>query len=69
MSLGEFERLLRRELRIRPPSWPVYVDGDPDLEWGEVVRAIDVIRGSHGEVVILPVKAPRLESKDNRRKR
>jgi len=58
MSLNEFGPQLLWELRIRPSSWPVYVDGDPDLEWGEVVSVIDVIRGCHGEVVMLPLDEP-----------
>ncbi len=45
--------LLDRGLLRRPPEWPVYVQGDRDLEWGEVLRAVDVIRGKQAQVVLL----------------
>jgi biopolymer transport protein ExbD len=44
---------LRRELRLRPPDWPVYVDGDRNMEWGHTVAAIDVLQGLHRQVVLL----------------
>jgi biopolymer transport protein ExbD len=48
---------LRRELRLRPPDWPVYVDGDRDMEWGRAVEAIDVIQGLHAQVVLLTARS------------
>ena len=45
--------VLRKELRQRPPDWPVYVQGDPELEWRQVAEAIDEIRGEQAEVVLL----------------
>jgi biopolymer transport protein ExbD len=44
---------LRRELWRRPPNWPVYLDGDPDMDWGNAVQAMDVIQGLHAQVVLL----------------
>ncbi len=44
---------LHQELSLRPPNWPVYVEGDPDLEWRQVAEAIDAVRGQQGEVVLL----------------
>ena len=49
----DFDTVLRKELATRPPSWPVYVEGDPDLEWRAVVRVIDEIRGFNARVVLL----------------
>jgi hypothetical protein len=49
----DFGPLLRKELPRRPPNWPVYLEGDPEMEWGQAVRAIDIIRGLHAEVVLL----------------
>jgi len=49
----DFPALLRKELDRRPPDWPVYVDGDPGLEWRSVAEAIDAIRGQGAEVVLL----------------
>ncbi len=49
----DFETVLRKTLKLRPPSWPVYLDGDPNMEWGWAVRAIDRIRGLQAEVVLL----------------
>jgi hypothetical protein len=48
--------LLKKELSRRPPDWPVYVDGDPDLEWQYPAEAIDAIRGLHAEVILLTTR-------------
>ncbi|MGO9095826.1 MAG: ExbD/TolR family protein [Bryobacteraceae bacterium] len=54
--------VVQKELNRRPPHWPVYVEGDPDLMWGSVGHAIDIIRGANGEVVLLgsATASPRL---------
>jgi hypothetical protein len=44
---------LRIELKQRPPNWPVYLEGDPEMNFGDAVAAIDIIRGLHAEVVLL----------------
>jgi hypothetical protein len=49
----DFGNLLQRELRHRPPSWPVYLEGDRDLQWCYAVEVIDKIRGFHIEAVLL----------------
>jgi biopolymer transport protein ExbD len=49
----EFDIFLRSELTSRPPDWPVYVEGDPYLEFEKVAKAIDVIRAAGAEVVLL----------------
>jgi biopolymer transport protein ExbD len=49
----EFPAVVQKELKRRPPNWPVYVEGDPDLDWQWVAMAIDTIRGLHGEVSLL----------------
>jgi hypothetical protein len=49
----DFDTVLRKGLDTRPPSWPVYVEGDPNLEWRAVVGAIDEIRGFNAKVVLL----------------
>ena len=57
---GDLDKVLREGLAIRPPTWPVYVEGAPDLEWGAVAKVIDELRGSHVEVVLLA--CPRIPS-------
>jgi hypothetical protein len=55
-TLASWESLpsvLREQLRTRPRSWPVYFSADNDLNWQEVVRAIDIIKGEHVRVVLL----------------
>ncbi len=47
------DAVLRTELSRRPPNWPVYVDGNPDLEWKDVAPAIDALRGLGAEVVLV----------------
>jgi hypothetical protein len=48
-----FDSLLKKELPRRPPNWPVYLEGDPEIEWRDAARAIDMIRGSQAQVVLL----------------
>jgi biopolymer transport protein ExbD len=45
----DLDTVLHKEMSRRPPDWPVYVEGDPDLEWRQVVEAIDAIRGAPAE--------------------
>ena len=49
----DFSAVLHTELSRRPPDWPVYVEGDPDLEWRQVAEVIDAIRGAGADVVLL----------------
>lgn len=53
VSREDFDSALGKELRIRPPDWPVYVEGDPELDWREVATIIDRVRGHHAEVILL----------------
>jgi biopolymer transport protein ExbD len=48
-----FGVVLRAELNRRPPDWPVYLEGDRDLEFSTVAHAIDAIRAARAEVVLL----------------
>jgi hypothetical protein len=36
-----------------PPHWPIYLDGDPAMQWRDAVEAIDVIRGLGAGVIPL----------------
>jgi len=47
--------VLTEELKVRP-EWVVYVEGDRDLQWDDVVKAIDTIRGVHARAVLLGSK-------------
>lgn len=49
----DFDAVLRKELSRRPPSWPVYVQGDPNLEWAWVLKVVDMVRGLPAEVVLV----------------
>lgn len=49
-----FVARLRRELNCRPQDWPIYVEGDRDLEWRSVAETIDRIQGQGAQVVLLP---------------
>jgi len=53
VSWDDLGTQLEKELRLRPPDWPVYVEGDPDLDWRSVAEAIDAIRGLNADVVLL----------------
>jgi hypothetical protein len=49
----ELSGVLRKELKHRPPNWPVYVEGDPAEDWQWVVKGIDTIRSVQGEAYLL----------------
>jgi len=49
----DFDSILQKKLTLRPPNWPVYVEGDPDLEWKWVLKAVDRIRGLQADVTLL----------------
>ncbi|HXN47542.1 MAG TPA: biopolymer transporter ExbD, partial [Bryobacteraceae bacterium] len=57
VSTEQIDSLLREELGRRPPDWPVYVEGDGDMEWKDVLAVIDRLRGLNAEVVLL-TRAP-----------
>ncbi len=48
-----FEEHLQKALNRCPPEWPVYIEGDPELEWGAVVSVVDRIQGLHVPVTML----------------
>ena len=58
VSWEDFDSVLRKELGRRPPTWPVYVEGDANMEWRQVARAIDAIKGAQAEVVLLTRATP-----------
>jgi biopolymer transport protein ExbD len=53
VAWDELATLLKTELMRRPPEWPVYVEGDPAMDWQYAVQAIDAIEGVGGRVVLL----------------
>jgi biopolymer transport protein ExbD len=56
ISWEDLGTVLGKELNRRPPHSFVYVEGDAGLEWQPVVKAIDIIRGLQGEVVLLTAR-------------
>jgi biopolymer transport protein ExbD len=46
---------LTEELKVRS-EWVVYVEGDRDLQWDDIVNAVDTIRGVHARAVLLGSK-------------
>ena len=49
----DFDVLLKKRLAERPPDWPVYVEGDPELEWRAVAQTIDRIRRAGGQAALI----------------
>ena len=43
---------LKYQLKLRP-EWVVYVQGDPNVAWANVVNVMDVTKGLHAKVVLL----------------
>jgi hypothetical protein len=56
----ELGKTIRSQLKLRP-RWIVYVEGGDGDDWGSVLKAIDVARGLHAEVVLLTA-APSIDS-------
>jgi len=52
ISLQEIPLALGQSFKTRA-NWTVYVKGDPNAGYGEVVQAADAIRSAHGRVVLL----------------
>ena len=53
VSWEAFDSVLQQKLGLRPPNWPVYVEGDKAMEWKYAGEVIDKIRGLQAEVVLL----------------
>ncbi len=49
----DLSAVLQKEASQRPPDWPVYVEGDPNLEWLWVARAVDIVQGLHAKAYLL----------------
>lgn len=47
--------LLKSDLKSRA-EWFVYVEADSDVAWGDAVNAMDIIRGTGAQVVLLTIK-------------
>lgn len=54
----DFDAALRKELGRRPPSWPVYLQADGNLEFKWPATAVDRIRGLHADVVLVTSPHP-----------
>jgi len=53
VSWEAFGAALQNEINQRPPEWPVYFKGDPEMDWRWAGQAIDRIRGLQAQVVLL----------------
>jgi hypothetical protein len=58
VSWEDFPAVLQKELMLRPPTWPVYLEGAPDIDWLWAGKAIDTIRGLQADVVLLTIRSP-----------
>jgi len=44
---------LTREMAKRPPDWPVYIDGDDDLDFESIAWTIDAVSAFGAKVILL----------------
>ena len=56
VSRSALPERLRKELALRPASWPVYVQGDPNLPFYAVVDVLDMIAEQRAEAVLLTTR-------------
>jgi len=52
VSPNELPRALEDEF-ARRADWSVYVEGDPDVAYGTMVQAMDLVRSAQGKVILL----------------
>jgi len=50
---ADFTEILRLETLKRPPDWPVYIEGNPELAFGSVAQTIDSVSAFDVKVVLL----------------
>ncbi len=58
VSWNAFDSVLQEKLNLRPPNWPVYLEGDSAMDWMYAAQVIDKIQGLHAKVVLLGKKRP-----------
>lgn len=56
ISLSHLPSVLMAKFKTRA-NWTVYVSGDPEASYGDVVQAMDAVRMAHGQVVLLTLNA------------
>jgi hypothetical protein len=57
VSWTEFSVVLRAGLSQRPPNWPIYVEGDPEMEFKWAAMVVDTAKGLGATVVLVaPVR-------------
>ena len=49
----ELETALRAKLVHYPPHWPIYLDGDPNMDWQYAVEVTETIHSLKAEVIFL----------------
>ena len=50
---SDMESELKKEIAQRPPGAIVYIGGDENIPWADVVFAVDIARGLQAKVVLL----------------
>jgi biopolymer transport protein ExbD len=62
VSWGELANALRDQLKLRPDR-VVYVEADEHISWADVMNAVDIIRGTNANVVLLTTKIARVPAR------
>lgn len=55
VTASELPRALEGKFSRRA-DWSVYVEGDSDAKYEDVIRAMDLVRTAHGKVIVLTPK-------------
>jgi biopolymer transport protein ExbD len=66
VSRDDFETVLQKELTMRPPYWPVYLEGDSDMDWLDAVEVVDIVQKLHAQVILLTSRATVMRSAGSR---
>jgi biopolymer transport protein ExbD len=55
VAWGQLASALRDQLKLRPER-VVYVEADEHISWADVMNAMDIVWGTHANVVLLTTK-------------
>ncbi len=62
VAWGQLANSLRDQLKLRPDR-VVYVEADEHISWADVINAVDIIRGTNANVVLLTTKIVRVPAR------
>lgn len=63
VASADFDQALEQQRVTRPPEWPIYLAGEGDLVWHDMVPVIDRIKGLGVRVALVTQRTPRSDAR------